>query len=228
MVYYKKIEGKINSPEIMLLHGFCSHKYVALNWKTPYIKKGYTIHAITFNGHGNQRGKIYHWIQSVKKYKNYIKNLHKNIILIGHSMGATMCISLAELKNVKKVFVISGLHDNRAFYQPTLAHFLFSNVKKITNDIKGNKLDVKELNRVMKYIEPMLPINVSLTKNQAKKIHLIHQTLDPIVPMAHFKLNKKKFHVPKSKCLVLPQVGHIFTLYNWQIHNFILKHIEKK
>lgn len=228
MTYYRKLQGTINSPEIVVLHGLTCNKYVALEWGKYFHKRGYTVHGLTANGHGNQPGKIYSWLPTVNKYTKYIKSLKKRVVVIGHSMGATEALGLARISNVSQVFVLSGLHDQSPFIYPNLAQTFFSGVSKIRDDLQGEPITPENLNRVMRYITPILPINITLTPDQAEKIYLVHHKVDPIIPFKHFERNKQKFHIPKSRCLVLNSVGHMSTPHRLKVKSFILEQIEKK
>jgi len=227
MVYYKKIQGKINSPEVVVLHGFGCHKYISLDWGKWYNRKGYTVHGLTANGHGNQPGKFFSWAASVRKFAKYINNLHKEVVVIGHSMGGTQVFALTQLRNVKQVFAIGGLHDEKEFYEISIVNLIRSIRKKIVRDLKGKRLDIEQVNRLMRYVKNILPVNLKLTNHQQKKIHLIHQLVDPVVPYYHYKKNKKKFHVSDNRCLTLYQIGHISPPNQIRVRRFILDKIEK-
>jgi pimeloyl-ACP methyl ester carboxylesterase len=223
MAYYKHIEGTINSPEIVILHGLGSHKYHALKWSNYYLRNGYSIHALTSNGAGNQPGKVFSWGATVKKFASYIENLHKRVIVIGHSMGGTEAICLAQCRNVSKVFAIGALHDDIPFYNLNVIRDLMAKLPRFAGDLRGRKIA-----EVMQWIKPALPVNLKLSRSQTTKIHLIHQRGDFVVPYSQFEKNREMFNVSKSRCLVKFQIGHLFLPNLPSVQRWILKQIESK
>ena len=105
---YKKFSDK--SPLIVFVHGAgCDYTFWSM-LNRYYFFKGYSTLAINLPGHGDNKEKSYllsriwhHYIgKIVKKYSS------KKNILVGHSMGSLICLSMVmnNLCNVEKTVLI--------------------------------------------------------------------------------------------------------------------------
>ena len=105
---YKK--SKKNSSLIIFIHGAgCDQTFWSLLNRYYYFK-GFSTLAINFPGHGDHGGKGLSSIDEMAKFvQNIVKKYStKENILIGHSMGSLVCLSIlvSKLFSIKKAVLI--------------------------------------------------------------------------------------------------------------------------
>ncbi len=105
-----------NSKKIIVIcHGFKDSKDVfAVKELTKYfIKNKFSTFRFDFTGHGESEGSfdnnLMQQVEDVKSVTTYFKKKHKEIIVIGGSLGAlTSCLSTMENNDVFKLITING------------------------------------------------------------------------------------------------------------------------
>ena len=105
---YKKFSDK--SPLVIFIHGAgCDYTFWAM-LNRYYFFKGYSTLAINLPGHGDNNDK---GLSSIDEMASYVKKIVKKYsskknILIGHSMGSLICLSIIinKLFNADKVVLI--------------------------------------------------------------------------------------------------------------------------
>lgn len=209
------IKGDQSKPTLYILHGFSSNPQEAYIWAKVFESENYEMYLRRARGHEGKRGKMYHWIQTIREHRTFIDTrIKRPVIVIGHSMGGTMAIPLAKSRYVKKVFAISAINNSDLFENPDLKkQFIVW------------KMGVSEI-WAKKFVYPALPANITLTENQTKKLYLIHDRLDHYVPYTQFLANKTQFNIPAQRTLVFNGIRHALTPNRRTMHIFILKNIK--
>jgi len=208
---------------VCLLHGYGSDCVGMLRNFRQFSELGYDVISLNSLGHGkgHETENPNMWKESINHHRRIIENINLPIVLIGHSMGATMAINLSKCKNVFKVFSIASPYDSRMmekpnFFQKFYELFLRSYTKRIDPQIFETE------------IKPILPINITLTQNEIDKLYLIHSRTDAFVPFSQFQLLKQKFRIKKSKTYISDINTHVtiksdYAIKEWIEHRLKIK-----
>ena len=105
---YKKFSAK--SPLIVFVHGAgCDYTFWSM-LNRYYFFKGYSTLAINLPGHGDNKEQRLSSIEDMASYIGKIvkKYTSKKNILVGHSMGSLICLSMVmnNLCNIEKTVLI--------------------------------------------------------------------------------------------------------------------------
>jgi len=216
-------ENNKSKYDVYFLHGFTSRK-IHQDPVAVQFRKDFTVIQCDARGHGaNKEGHKEDWIQTIEDYERLMKERNKPSILIGHSMGATMALSIFARNRsgtIEKAFVISGVHGKS---------LLDTNEKKdkfrkiYDYDNKANMSDIKNIIKA-------LPENFAKCDDRSKDIYLIHSKADKLVTFDQFQQNKEEYCVPNKNTLVyddLPINDHIMPFYNQRTIKFIKREIKK-
>ena len=184
---------------IVLLHGFGTSWY-SFSRIIPELSKYFTIYAIDLKGFGkspkpkDNRYSVYDQAVLVDKFLRE-KNL-KNIILIGHSYGGGVALSLVlmDKKRVKKMVLIdSACYDQKL---PKLIRWLqIPIIGKIGFFILPSSFEVKESYKYAFYDDSKIPEDIvrEYTKNlylpNAKSVYF--ETTKELIPKDIDKISKK-------------------------------------
>ncbi|RJQ35370.1 alpha/beta fold hydrolase [Candidatus Parcubacteria bacterium] len=89
-----------NDTLAILVHGFSSSPYIMHNLADYLASQGVDVEAVLLAGHGRNfkifgQADAQAWHDSVEKVLQENLPHYKNIYLIGHSLGASVCVSLA-------------------------------------------------------------------------------------------------------------------------------------
>ncbi len=135
---------------ILMIHGFASSpkEFEPLS---EYLKIEYDIYAPILPGHKTSiadfcKKKHTDWITAAENIYNHLQKSYSKIILLGVSMGGTICLNIASRKNPYKIITVSSPID---FLDFNFAKGILSELRntKITvaTIVKGiNALSVKE------------------------------------------------------------------------------------
>lgn len=208
------IQGDPNKPVIYILHGFGSNPRQAFLWGEYYEDRGYEVYIRRARGHGNKKGEKYHWKQTLNDHRKFIDTkIKRDTIVIGHSMGGTLSISLSKSRYVKQVYAISALNSDQPFEE--------KDKKRLMKKLGYNEKVAR------KSIEPTLPENIKLNKKQQEKIHLIHSKGDHYVSYEEFEKNKQQFNIPKKRTKTVKNYRHQLTPNDYRVKGYINKNIKK-
>ena len=161
-------------------------------------KRGYKVLTLDYTGCGESKGEILGSLNmptvDVMELLDYI-NLKKEIVLIGHSLGAYTSLNVVNLrKDINKAVIISGFLSPKAL----LAH-----------NIRSKFL----LSRVLKYEEKTVPEyyslnNIEYLKTTKDKLFFIHSEDDQIVPYNSSLAVVLSINNPSIKTLTLQNRKH--------------------
>lgn len=209
--------------DIYFLHGFGSNrnhiKDIANTFKDKYKANLILCDA---RGHGkNKNGKISDWHETIKDYQNKINTNSNNVILIGHSMGGAMSLTLGNTNpKVKQVFAIAAPHGKDLFTVKLFDWYEFGGIR--------DRLELEQFESITK----SLPEHVNkCRKENRSKFFLIHGEHDSIVPISELDKNQKDLCIPDSNVLVLPYesvfpLSHVQSAYHPKTIQFIHDHLE--
>ena len=105
-------ENKNSDTIVIFIHGILEGPNQFKSFADIVYNKGFSYSAILLNGHGGSGKKFANsskskWINSVEKEISKYKDNYKNIILVGHSMGAILSILLSlKYKNKVKALIL--------------------------------------------------------------------------------------------------------------------------
>ncbi len=107
-IYYKKHSFK--SPLLMFIHGAACDHTIWVFQNRYFYNRNFSTLSIDLPGHGENNNTI---SNSIKTMSNLVLDLvkqlpHKEVYLIGHSMGSLICLDtlLANMSIIKKAFLI--------------------------------------------------------------------------------------------------------------------------
>ena len=139
-------ENKESNTMVIFIHGILEGPNQFKKFANIVKEKGFSYSSILLDGHGGSGNKFANssmekWIDSVEKEILKYKDKYKNIILVGHSMGALLSILLSlKYKNtVKSLILIST---------PLKVHVRFD---MMISSIKIALGRIKEEDRLTKY-----------------------------------------------------------------------------
>ena len=193
--------------DVFLFHGYSS----STRWQSGIAKRfnafGYNVYACNYIGHGGRKGKKNAIFDSMIEIEKIVKRRKNPVVLIGHSIGGAIALSLgARLENVAQVFAI-GAPNGKWF------------------------IDEKPLRNPGQILKAMPMAHGSCGKDNKQKFFLIHALNDSKVPIREFKDNRILFCIPKKNTLVLDGmtgvgiIDHARSMYMAETLAFIEKHI---
>ncbi len=143
-----------NDVGILLVHGFSSTAQ-EMQGLADYLhqKKGYTTLNVLLAGHGTSPGDLAQtdmidWYNSVREGYFFLKESCKEIILVGHSMGATLSLLLAVDKPVDAIVTLCAPVKVEYFMQDYL--FLVADLLKYFPR-KKQEVEIMEKNNLINY-----------------------------------------------------------------------------
>ena len=185
------------NPTIFLLHGFMSNREIQFRKLKKEIKYGdlseYNLISCDANGHGhNREGSFRDWNEAFDEEEKMINDIEGDVILIGHSMGATKAISHGLINpKVTKVIAISGLYDDDELRMigeklklPNYRRLVLINLKKLNKAFPKNNKD-------------------KTYSNDHSNIYLIHGRQDTTVSIDEFYKNKENLDIPDDNTLIV-------------------------
>ncbi len=200
---------KGNEVGIILVHGFSSTAQ-EMNGLGQYLHEqfGYTTFGVLLAGHGTSpadlaQTNMLDWYKSVKESYDFIKQYCKKIILIGHSMGATLSLILAAQESVDAIVTLCAPIKVEYFMQDYI--FLVADLLKYFPRRK-KEIELMDKNSMLNYrvsalkaVEHMLDLMEVAREeiqNVTAPILTITAGLDDRVPL----YNAQKIHeLVKSK-----------------------------
>jgi len=200
---------KGNEVGIILVHGFSSTAQ-EMNELGLYLHEqfGYSTFGVLLAGHGTSPADLAQtdmldWYKSVKESYDFIKQYCKKIILIGHSMGATLSLILAAQESVEAIVTLCAPIKVEYFMQDYI--FLVADLLKYFPRRK-KEIELMEKNSMLNYrvsalkaVEHMLDLMEVAREeiqNVTAPILTITAGLDDRVPL----YNAEKIHeLVKSK-----------------------------
>jgi len=225
----KIVEEPNATEDIIFLHGFTSSREMQYPMAKHFENKHkYNIIRCDARGHGSDKsGDKGDWAGTINDINELIANRSHNTILIGHSMGGTMAITIG-ISNplVKKVFAVGAVHGREMLTDEKIAFFS-----------KRSGLNYEEKYEIL--IGDALPSQTEQCKDgNNEKFYLIHAKQDTIVPFDQFEANKRDLCLNDENTLVYDEIipsklfnedlAHIIPFYKKETLDFIEKSLENK
>jgi pimeloyl-ACP methyl ester carboxylesterase len=178
-----------NEKKILITHGWAG---MAADFKeliTELHQKGFTVMAFDLPAHGFSSGKQTHMPMVMEVIKSIIEKYGSFYAMIGHSLGAASIVyALAELskdKNPDKL-VLLGV--------PTAPFVFFKQFKSLLS------INDKLFDKCVNYIEKLvgrkiqgMSIEKAFPKIPVKKVLIIHDNQDKIIPLGEIKVISDKW-----------------------------------
>lgn len=222
-----------SSKDIIFLHGFTSNKNYQESVARDYANNNpdYDVIQCDDRGHGVRKneGNRLDWEGSTEDIKKIIQERDRETVLIGHSLGGTIALTIgSDIPKVSKVFAVGAAYGNLDFIEEK---------KRWYKRVLG--VSDKEVEEQFENVKPMLPsLHDHCHKSNKNKFYLIHATNDGIVPFSEFQENKKALCLPDENTLVYDNIqklkisrfdlNHIMPFYDKKTKNFIQSHLDKK
>ncbi|MBK5112087.1 MAG: alpha/beta fold hydrolase [Candidatus Heimdallarchaeota archaeon] len=194
---------KGNDIGVILVHGFSSTAQEMMELgQLLHEKFGYSTFGVLLAGHGTSPADLaltdmLDWYKSVKESYDFIKQYCKKIILIGHSMGATLSLILAAHESVDAVVTLCAPIKVEYFMQDYI--FLVADLLKYFPRRK-KEIELMEKNSMLNYrvsalkaVEHMLDLMEVAREeiqNVTAPIFTVTAGLDDRVPL----YNAEKIH----------------------------------
>jgi predicted alpha/beta hydrolase family esterase len=193
---------------IYLVHGYRGDFNWLIRLMSPLSSFENILIARASIGYEGRNGSIHDWIGSIEDHKQYINQNNMNklpIIYIGHSLGGVLGLNMLSLKNIIQCYCMGVPYD--------LAPIESSNLRKANNFLR-NQFRIGNPSNFMKKerMSPAIPKNLTLSNNEAQKIHLIYGENDPYVNIDSMRKIAKKFTIPAERCFI--EKTKIYSFHN--------------
>jgi len=169
---FTTVREKKKETAILMIHGFASSpkEFEPLS---EYLKKDYDIYAPILPGHKTNvtdfsKKKYTDWLNFSENIYNYLQKEYSKVILLGFSMGGTICLNLAAKKSPYKMVIASTPID---FFD---SNFTKGILKELRNLNIGVTTIVKEINALS------IKENQEKEKDKKIKIDKVKTVLDDI------------------------------------------------
>jgi esterase/lipase len=161
---------------------------------------GYEVKVPEFIGHGKRKndGEVFMVKDTMDELDEMISSEEGDVILIGHSMGGAMAISLGIMNpSVKKIYGISAPNGRFMAGRESNIKILKFFGKKPTD---VTKKQYRQILRVMPMVYGECEIN------KQKRFYLIHCKSDEVVPIEEFEENVEMLCVNKRQTMVIDKI----------------------
>lgn len=218
------ISGSAPKYIIYLVHGYRGDFNMLIRAMASLSSFDNVLIARASIGYNGREGNIHDWVGSIEDHKQYLKQHNLNelpIVYIGHSLGGVLGLNLVSLEKIIQCFCIASPFD----FSPIES----SNLRKANNFLR-NQFGVGNPSFIMKRdrMTPALPKNLTISKSDAEKIHLIYGKNDPYVSIDSMYQIAEKFSIPENRCFVerrLPYSTHNSILLSKKAKDWIMKNI---
>ncbi len=205
---------------IIITHGFGSNPSEIAEFARKLHEKGYTVMALRLPGHGTSPDhfslvRFEDWYIAIK---NAIRELNKEteeIILIGHSMGATLSLLASAFNPVSAVVTICApieLHPPFYALLPTVSNFVAkwprtpSSLKKI-REANVKSYQIVPLNMVIELFN-LMEVTRKFMHTVSSPALVIAAKNDKVVPMENAQRIYKTISSPIKKMWIAPNSTH--------------------
>lgn len=222
--YKKEFFFKGNDKGCLLVHGFSSTPAELRELAERLSSGGFTVLAVRLAGHGTEiedmeKCTYNDWIKSVEEGYMRLKDICKEIYVIGHSMGSLLALYIAENHVVDKIVTLAPAiitKDKNAKFVPIVKHFIRyiewkaknrpeEEAKYLLGYRKIPLASVHELGKLQRIVRKQLPkIN--------KPILIIQSHKDQTVDEKGVEVIEKNVTSQNVKKIYLNNCGHNITV----------------
>ncbi|MBO3443677.1 alpha/beta fold hydrolase [Clostridium sp. CCUG 7971] len=221
-------EKKDSDTIIIFIHGILESPNQFRPFAKLALRKGYSISAILLDGHGKSgenfaNSSLKKWVKCVDEEILKWKEKYKNIILVGHSMGATLSILsyLEHRESIKAIVSISTPMHVRVKLNIAISSLKIAlgkiDEKDMLTNHAYNAFSVERCS-FLTYLR-WLPRYIDLfnliirSRNSLKKVEVpmlvIHTMKDELVSHRSLKVFEKKLN-SQNKIICLQNSGHFY------------------
>jgi len=145
---YYYVGQKKKDAAILILHGFAASP-IEQKPLAEFLKKDYDVFAPILPGHKTDisdfsKKKYKDWLSFSEKIYNRLLEEYSKVILIGFSMGGTICLYLSTKKKPYKIVTLSAPIN---FLDPEFAKTMFSGFKKTKISLVTIVNELKEISK---------------------------------------------------------------------------------
>lgn len=179
---------------VFFIHGFMGHPGEFNVLGEYFVKWGYEVNSIVLSGHDKKKLNNVTYKDWENDCINYIELLinkgYKEIIIVGHSMGALLAIMLA--------FKYKEYVSNLILIDPSLEYLTKENNKiKITTSIKNLVKLLKEVNQLNKdNYSPIVKCSLSSIKEFTKLVKKYNKDIEKVKCPILFMHGEKDCIIP--------------------------------
>lgn len=217
MKYCSVLKGE-KKVDVFLFHGYNSSTSAQQSIAERLNSRGYNVLSCGYIGHDGRKGNKKDVYKSLVEIENIIKNMKNPVIVIGHSMGGAMALSVAARNdNVVQAFAVAAPNGAKFSEKAHMRKISLIFMQRFTDS------DKKKMRKAMP------ATNGYCDDSRPGKYFLVHSRSDSIVPFSEFEANKALFCVPKRNTLVYDKItglglpDHVQTMYAPETIAFIEK-----
>ena len=233
------IRGVLNTPDnfcenkkytaIIFFHGLMDDRnginYMSIQHAKYLTAAGYLVYRFDFRGCGESEGSFFdltftRQIEDGQSIYEFVENEEfvdrDKIFIRAHSMGGTVAIKLAQLKNPKGL-ILYAPGSNYSLENSNLIKSLDKLSKSQglgEKDLGGIKLSAKIVDDSRKYNF------LTMAEDYKGKVIMIRGEKDPVIEKESMTLLEKKFS--DCKYIEIENIGHNFTSYEKRLEMFEL------
>lgn len=213
---------------IIYSHGFWNFKNKGKKVFQTCQELGFDTFYYSLRGHGKRfiTSRQDDWmgmLNDLDKFVNYNAEKYKLIFLIGHSMGATISISLTNInQNISAIFAVSAI--NGVDYYDTVW-------RKTTRIVNGQAI------MLFDNVKKAFPENFNkIRKSNKNRFYFVHSKYDELVPVSQFYHNLEQLGLKEGQNGLLLDIKrrwkdlspHRSTMLRPETYDFIVSNIREK
>ena len=205
---------------VIITHGFGSNPSEIAEFAHKIHEKGYTVKALRLPGHGTSPDHFSlvtfeDWYLAMKNTISELNEEVDEVILIGHSMGATLSLLASAFNPVSAVVTICApieLHPPFYALLPTVSNFVAkwprtpSSLKKI-REANVKSYQIVPLNMVIELFN-LMEVTRKFMHNVRVPSLIIAAKNDKVVPMENAHRIYKTINSPIKKMWIAPNSTH--------------------
>lgn len=193
--------------DVFILHGYNS-SVGRVQWLSDILgAAGYSLVMCEYYGHGGNEGHKKDVFDSMEYIEHVIRSRHRPVVLIGHSMGGAMALSISARVGdpVSQVFAVSS---------PNGISFMNGYIKSPQLQFIVGKNTTKES---VSFVKTMPLLYGSCDRKRSSMYYLIHSESDSVVPVKDCYENAELFCVPDDHMFIKERITGNGMIDHWAI-----------